>query len=412
MDIMRGVAVLGIFFINVFVFAQPSTALAFPQLWGDAVFWNTATWSINEIFLDGTMRGLFSILFGASALVFLSEVRLAEQGAAVIDRYYRRTILLLLFGVVHGFVLLNLHDVLYAYGLLGMFLFPLRNVDGRTLLICGAAFLTLASVHISTQGGGAGLHEAVPATLMSAEARAGFNVGAREHMQDEIALYLMDYPTIFFYQFDYVVSQESMVMYTTHLFDIGGMMLIGMALFKLGVLNGSRSALFYLALAVAGYAVGGGALRGYGVYQIYAADFDPGVLQTITNRTMYGMDRLAITLGHVGAIGLLCKASWAGVLTRPLAALGRMALTSYISHTVMSIFLFYGFGLGLFGTMQRLEIYLVALIVCAAQIVLSVVWLNRYRLGPLEWVWRSLIYGKPLPMKRTLPGASALDAAS
>ncbi|MBF0250066.1 MAG: DUF418 domain-containing protein [Alphaproteobacteria bacterium] len=399
LDVMRGVAVLGIYLINVFVFALPSTALALPQLWGDDVFWNTVTWSFSEIFVEGTMRGLFSILFGASALVFLSEAKMAEQGLAVVERYYRRTLLLLFFGVIHGFLLLNTLDVLYAYGLLGMFLFPLRRIGGFKLLAGGVALLALASVHVASLGEGSEpdaepVHEA-----MSGEAMANFEIAATEHMRDEIAIYHTDYPTIFFFQFSDVVNQESALMYSSHLFDIGGMMLVGMALLKLGVLNGSRPALAYLTLAVLGYCMGG-ALRGHGIQQIWAENFDPNMIQIMTTRPLYGMDRLAITLGHVGLIGLICKASWTGFLTRPLAALGRMALTNYIGQTVISIFLFYGFGFALFGTMERLELYGVAFAVWATQAAFSMAWLKRHRLGPLEWVWRSLIYGAPQPMKR------------
>jgi len=411
LDVMRGVAVLGIYLINVFVFGLPSAAIALPHLWGEAVALNTGVWAFSETFVEGTMRGLFSMLFGASALVFLSEARMAEHGLAVVDRYYRRTVLLIVFGVAHAFLLLNTLDVLYAYGLLGMFLFPLRRVGGYKLLAGGAALLALASVSVASLQEDAAGEPPAPYEAMGGEELAAFEDAARRIMQADVATYRTDYPTIFFQQLADAVSQQSELMYTSHLFDIGGMMLVGMALLKLGVMSGARPALLYAALAVFGYAAGG-ALRGYETYQIFASGFDPNMIEAMSARTAYGMDRLALTLGHVGAVGLLCKAAWAAFLTRPLAALGRMALTNYIGQSLISIFLFYGFGFALVGAFELYELYGVVLGVWAAQTAFSMVWLRHFRLGPLEWVWRSLIYGYRQPLRRvpTVPGV-ILDGA-
>ncbi|MCW8916773.1 MAG: DUF418 domain-containing protein [Magnetovibrio sp.] len=399
LDVMRGVAVLGIYLVNVFVFGLPSTAVELPHLLGEAVTLNTTTWAISGTFIEGSMRGLFSILFGASTLVFLSEARVAEQGLAVVDRYYRRTILLMLFGMIHGFFLLNTLDVLYAYGLLGMFLFPLRRLGGYTLLAGALALLALSSVHVMSLSTEAEPAPSETEVVLSPESYEKFKGAAYEHMATEIEIYRTDYLTIFSLQFEDVIDQESLTMYTNHLFDIGGMMLIGMAMFKLGVLSGARSMLLYLGLAVFGYSIGGG-MRGYGMYQVYAANFDPNMIQIVISRSFYDMDRLALTLGHVGVIGLICKAAWAKILTHPLAALGRMALTNYIAQTIISIFLFYGFGFGLFGAFERFELYGVVLFVWISLGAFSILWLKGFYLGPLEWVWRSLVYGTIQPLRR------------
>ena len=150
-------------------------------------------------------------------------------------------------------------------------------------------------------------------------------------------------------------------------------------------------------LAVLGFGVGG-FLRGADVYQIWALGFDPLTLVRLEEGDP-DLGRLPVALGHVGLIGLLCRWGRAGWLTAPLAATGRLALTHYISQTVFSIFVFYGLGLGLFGTLERWQLALICLGVWAFQIGFSVLWLQRYRHGPLEWLWRSLIYGRAQPMR-------------
>jgi len=128
LDVLRGFAVLGIFWVNIVVFGLPHGAYAYPTLFGTADELNLWTWAASEVFVEGTMRGLFSILFGASALIFLDEVRLGTGGVTVVERFYRRNLLLMAFGMIHAYFLLWPFDVLYAYGLFGLFLFPLRRV--------------------------------------------------------------------------------------------------------------------------------------------------------------------------------------------------------------------------------------------------------------------------------------------
>jgi len=114
----------------------------------------------------------------------------------------------------------------------------------------------------------------------------------------------------------------------------------------------------------------------------------------------YDISRLPVTLGHVGVIGLLCQYARFDRITNLLAAVGRLALTNYILQTVISIFLFFGFGLALFGVFERYELIYVCLGMWALQIIFSVRWLKYYKYGPLEWLWRSLIYGQPQPFRK------------
>lgn len=408
-DVLRGFAVLGIYWIGVAAFGLPYGANALPTLLGTASDLNLAVWASTEIFMEGAMRGLFSMLFGASALVFLDDARLSAGGPDLVDRFYRRNLLLILFGLVHAYLLLWPHDVLYAYGLLGMFIFPLRKTPALALFLAGFALQAVAHVEIDWAAFVDFLRgSAVPADLGAAlpaapgagstpEESARFLNWLRLQMEQDLQTYRSGYLDIFLAQAPEVAGQQSTVMYKRHVFEIGGMMLIGMALYRWGVLSGLRSARFYLLLGLVGLAVGGW-MRGADVYRAFALGFDPLAVAAM-EEVSYDLGRLPVALGHVGLIGLLCKWPRAGWLTRRLAATGRLALTNYLMQTVISITLFYGFGLGLFGYLERWQLALVCVAVWILQIGFSNLWLASFRYGPMEWVWRSLIFGRAQPMR-------------
>lgn len=423
-DVLRGLAVLGIYLVNVISFGLPYGAYPFPTLLGEAQQANIAFWAFSEVAVEGTMRGLFSMLFGASAMIFLSEAKLASSGLELVDRYYRRTLLLMLFGILHAYFLLWPYDVLYAYGLFGLFLFPLRKLKPATLLLIGCLILVVGDIEIyrTSPDTNADIssdildaaetleHQAPdsqePEVVAPDPAREAALARDKEwfretvlvEMEDDIALHRAGYNRIFTGQIPDVIDQHSTYIYNHHIFDIGGMMLIGMALFKLGILSGKRSLVFYLVMAVAGYLIGGMA-RVHSVYTELVHGFDLTGLET-SGGIDYDFGRLPVTLGHIGVIGLLCHFSRFDRLTRLLAAVGRLALTNYIMQTVISIFLFFGFGFSLFGVLERYELLYVCLGVWAFQIVFSVAWLKYYKYGPLEWLWRTLIYGQPQPFVR------------
>jgi uncharacterized protein len=402
-DVLRGFAVLGVWWIGVGAFGLPYGANALPTLLGTPSTLNLGLWGFTAVFMEGAVRGVFSMLFGASALIYLDEARLAREGLALVDRFYRRNLVLMAFGLVHAWLLLWPHDVLYAYGLLGLFIFPLRRVPPLVLLLIGVALQAVAALEIDwptvlgwlsgTPGAG---DPADPSAADLAES-ARFLGWLHAQMAQDIHTYRSGYLAIFGAQAGEVAAQQSTYFYQRHCFEIGGMMMIGMALYRWGVLSGRRPWWLYLLLALGGLAVGGW-LRGADLYQAYTLCFDPLTLARLKEGSL-DLGRLPVALGHVGLIGLLCRWGQAPWLTGPLAATGRLALTNYIGQTVIGITLFYGFGFGLFGRLERWQLALIFLAVAAVQIGGSVLWLRYFRYGPLEWVWRSLIFGRARPMR-------------
>jgi len=422
LDILRGFAVLGIFWINIIIFGLPSGGYALPSYLGNAVNANVSLWAFSEIMVDGAMRGLFSCLFGASALIYLSENRLIENGVRRVEYFYRRNMFLILMGLFHGYILLWPYDVLFSYGVVGLFLFPLRRLSAKTLIIIGCLLLIMSDITFPPSAKTDDLAPAKAQTTgLSSQTQSNtandkvttdtideteqqytksekYRLASVMNMEDDIKLHQSSYITIFRENVNTVIEQHSILMYTTHIFDIGSMMLIGMALLKMGILQGNRSRKFYLKLMLAGFIVGI-AIRGPSVYLEIFKEFVPDDPEH-PEELNFGFSRLPIMLGYIGLLMWLLKYRFFEKLLQPLAAVGKLALTNYISQTVISIIIFYGFGFGLIGYFERYQLAFLCILVWCLQIGFSIVWLRYYRIGPLEWLWRSAVYLKYQPLQK------------
>lgn len=407
LDVLRGLAVFGIFWINITIFGLPSGAYSLPSYLGEAVTANLTYWVSSELLVDGVMRGLFSCLFGASAMLYLSEHKLQQLGVARVEAYYRRNMILMLFGIIHAYVLLWPYEVLYAYGLIGLFLFPLRRLSPRVLIVIAVIFLVLSDITVMDFS-----HRDSSATKPFPDARQELsdnnNPAAEEQRQEYHELSLQDmkedierhrqsYLELFRDNLSTAFDQQTIYMYSVHIYDMGGMMLLGMALFQLGILQGKRARRFYFRLMLLGFGIGI-ASRLPSVLSELAQDFVPSNVDDpeIVN---FGITRLPLVLGYVGLVLWVLKQGWLPRLSRVLAQVGRMALTHYVMQTVLAIFIFYGFGLGLMGEFEHYQLAILCLLIYFLQAVMSVLWLRQFRYGPLEWIWRSAMYARWQPMR-------------
>ena len=178
------------------------------------------------------------------------------------------------------------------------------------------------------------------------------------------------------------------------------MMILGMALYKTGVLQAARSRAFYIRLTIAGFGLGL-IVNAYEAYRALSSAF--AVMSTFAQmQPTYHFGRLSVAVGYIGLLCLICRSDVLQAFTTRLALVGRMALTNYLMQSLICAVIFTGLGFGLLGDWQRIELYGVVIAIWAFQIWLSAFWLQRYRLGPLEWVWRALTYGSAPSIKRAL----------
>ena len=179
--------------------------------------------------------------------------------------------------------------------------------------------------------------------------------------------------------------------------DAPGMMLIGMAMLKLGIITAERDRKFYLLMILLGYGIGGtiNALSGY---YFARSGFDPGK-ERLAWILADEPGTLLVTGGHIGLVMLIVKSGWLKRLTSRLAAVGQMALTCYLATSLICTTIFEGYGFGLFAKLQRYQLLYVVFSVWLFLLIASPIWLRHFRFGPMEWVWRSLTYWRKQPMK-------------
>jgi uncharacterized protein len=197
-------------------------------------------------------------------------------------------------------------------------------------------------------------------------------------------------------------APETLTMHFGALLSFGlwrnlGLMLIGIALYRLGVVTGARPVGFYVRLMAVGYGVGL-PLAAIGAWDLLAHDFDVIRLHLISAHFNY-VGSVFMALGHMSVVLLVWKSGGRWVL-EPLARVGQMAFTNYIMQSLIGAVIFMGWGLGQFGAWSRLELTLLVLGVWALQLVVSPLWLKAFTMGPLEWVWRRLTYGTAPALRR------------
>lgn len=414
LDVLRGFAVLGIFWINIVYMGLPYGAGNLPTLIGNHDALNVFAWVINSLFIDGSMFALFAMLFGASALILLREEKLnTADGVDVVDRYYRRLFWLMVFGLIHSFILLWPLDILFSYAVLGLLLFPLRKLRPVNLLMLGLVLVVIGCLGLngdaedntntntdtaeqSLTSDTTSVNIAADITLGSLTEQALADTNAVNELKDELYKELAEnllarkqgYIELFKDNIALAVGQHTTNLYEDNIYDAGGMMLIGMALFKWGVLSGLRSSLFYLVLMFTGYGIAM-VMRYPFVSEFIAVGFEPGKTPG-ANHAFFFFARLPLALGHLGLVMLLLRMEWFKLPSAMLSAAGRMALTNFIMQTVFAIFLFYSFGLAMFGELERYQLSLIALTFALFQLGFSVLWLSKHNMGPLEWLWRWL----------------------
>jgi uncharacterized protein len=400
--------------MNITEFGLPN-AYDDPTNWGGAEGANLAVWRIMALFFEGTMRGLFTLLFGASALLFLERHLAHSRDLKAVDLYFRRTIWLIAFGIVNGYALLWDGDILFWYGVTGLLLFVFRNLSPRRLIAVAASVLLLQSAVTGFEWLGYSEIRAEARAAQIAQANAGLLTDAQREaiesyrvLNEEfkpalaaqermIAAVRDSYASAFGVISERTWHAHTSFFFTHGLLDSLGMMLLGMALYRLGVLTGAASTRTYLLLMALGYSLGL-TVNLYETNSLEASGFAVDAL--IRSYLTYDLGRTPMTLGHIGLIGLACRAASARGITRTFGAVGQMALTNYLAQSVICMFVFTGAGLALFGQLERHELYYVVAAIWITQLIWSPLWLGRFRFGPAEWLWRSLTYWRIQPMRR------------
>lgn len=388
LDVLRGFAVLGIFVINIQSFAMFGTTYFNPTYYGMLDGSGYAVWYLSHLLADQKFMTIFSLLFGAGIVLFSS--RKDDSGQSARRCHYRRMGWLVLFGLVHAYFIWE-GDILFLYGICGLWVYPFRRVRPSRLIVVGLVVLAIGSALALGSG--------LSSQFWPEEQRTEFIEQSWQPPPEDLAEATSayggrDYWKQVSHRAPNVVMWQTFVLLFWGVWRAGGLMLIGMGLYKLGVISAARSRRSYLIMvALAGV---GMAVVAYGVRQRFAHEWEPFYSFFIATQYNYWAS-LLVSGGYIGAVMLVCKSDALRRFTRPFAAAGRMAFSNYIGQSLIAFFIFYGTGLGYYAEIGRMGQVAIVAAVWVLQLIVSPIWLQRFRFGPLEWLWRSLTYGKRQP---------------
>ena len=391
-DVVRGFALLGILMMNIQSFALIDAKYMNPMAQGELSGLSYGLWWFAHVFFDSKFMTIFSLLFGAG--IVLMWERAKESGRKTTGLHYRRMFWLLVIGLLHAYLLWH-GDILVTYALCGMLVYWFCGLKPRWLFPIGVVLLLIGSgLSVLT-----GLSLPFMSDADKLEMVTSWNPPA-EKVQENLETYRGGWLKQLPHRSTTAFMMETFLFLFLFFWRAGGLMLIGMGLFKLNVFSAQRSGRFYAMGAIVGFAAGL-ALVIRGVQQNHAHDW------TMEYSFFFGIQynywgSLFVSFAYICIIMLICqKAIW-NWFRESLAAVGQMALTNYLAHTIVCTTIFYGHGLGWFGYMDRLQLVGVVLSIWILQLILSPLWLVRFRFGPFEWMWRSLTYWKLQPLRKVV----------
>jgi uncharacterized protein len=407
LDIVRGVAVMGILAMNIVAFAMPFPAYLNPMAYGMESGADLVSWAVSFVLIDGKMRGLFSFLFGASILLVIARAEAANAPAEAIQ--FRRMAWLLLFGLAH-YYLVWFGDILSLYAALGMLAWFFHHKPPGALIRWGVA-LVLAQALLFAGFAWTFFDVAAAAASPGADAtvladwramKTDFTAPGSEELAKTLALHRGSYGGMVVHRLT-----DGLFEPLTGLFLFGletlGYMLLGMAALKTGFLAGAWSDRSYRRVAAIGLAI---SIPLYALlaWWLWRDGFSVPMLFALSMTATIPL-RPVMVVAIAALVILATRRN--GWVTDRIAAAGRAAFTNYLGTSLVMTTLFYGHGLGWFGSLGRVELWLVVIAAWSVMLLWSKPWLDRFRYGPFEWLWRSLARWELQPMRKAPAPAAA-----
>jgi uncharacterized protein len=419
LDSLRGIAVLGILLMNIPGFGLPHIRVEDYTINNESGL-NYYVWYVfGPGVLEGSQRAIFSMLFGAGTLIFISRLEKRTAGLMPAELFFRRQLWLLVFGLFNAFVLLWFWDILYHYAICGMILFAFRRLKPKHLFLAAAVCLLLITARenrgLYRQKGIIAKGERIAAldtSKMKLSEEQKERLAAMEGIKErskpesrkkeaekEVKQITGDYASLYEKRSNQSAEGEMQAMYYFLIWDILLCMFLGMAFFKLGILQGDAKTSVYAWMTVIGLGVGL-PLSYLFLQPDIVNKFNDFIIIKARVFKFYEIQRIVHSIGIFGLIMLMYKSGWFKWLFALMRPVGRMAFTNYLLQSLICGLIFYGIGFGLFGQLQRYELYYVVISVWIFEIILSHIWMHYFSYGPFEWLWRSLTYWKKQPFIR------------
>lgn len=397
LDILRGFALFGILVMNIQAFAMIAAAYINPPAVAPTGTAEYAIWLVSHVFFDKKFITLFSMLFGAGIVLMTQRAQAAGNGALAL--HYRRMLWLLVIGLIHAY-LIWYGDILTAYALIGMVAVFMRHWSPRRLVIAGIVLLALQQAVFALIGAGITMLPPEEIAIIADESW----LANGSYALAEIEAYRGSYAEQLAMRVEQSLGMQLFGIPTEMFFYLLGVMALGMAAFKSGLMTGEWSNRAYARLAVTGLALGL-PLVGLGVVMNGNAGWEM-TFSLYFGRMPNTLAAPLVALAYT-ALVILAARRFGPAMQALFAPVGRMAFSNYLAQSVICTLIFYGHGLGLFMEVGRVGQILIVLAIWFAMPLWSRAWLARFRFGPAEWLWRSLVYRKAQPMLRRASLAAA-----
>lgn len=401
LDAVRGFAVMGILLLNIVDMGMPGYAYVDPNFYGGADGANWWTWATMYVLFDGKMRGLFTMMFGASTLLIAE--RAFAKGESPARVHFARMASLFVFGMIHAYLIWS-GDILVLYAICGAAMFFAWRLQTRTLLLITVALLTaklaleLTSYsYLHTLEQRAAEPDASAATVKEWNAFVAAAAPPVNTIPEELAAYRGTWMETQRARAAFAVVMQTGVS-PLSVPDTLALIAFGMALFRSGFFSGDWARRDYWRVVLAGFGVTVPLYIPL-VQWIDTTSFSPVTLGA-TEAIHLTLLRPLMSMAWASLVILFVTSGAFPALTARLSASGRMAFSNYLGTSILVTTFFYGYGFGWFGYLSRIALYWVVFAIWALILLWSKPWLDRFRYGPFEWLWRSLARGKWAKMKK------------
>lgn len=379
LDLLRGFAVLGILIMNITNFSHVNVAYMNPTIGAGLEGYNQYFHAFNYIFADTRFMSIFSILFGAGVVLFTTNAELKGKNAGVLQ--LKRMFWLLMFGFVHAYLIWE-GDILVTYAICGCLIFLLRKKSIQALLIMSIIlFIVPLTFNLMTYYG---------LTMDELESTFAFFHPSSEQIATEIKIMQGSFLEQMPIRLENAIEFQTFVFLIETFWRTTSLMLLGMILYRKGVLSADKSISYYNKMILIGFGIGL-IVSLMGLNQSYNSEWSGAYVMTIGANYKI-VSGLFMTIGYIGFVMWCFKKGIFKKLQNRLQATGRMAFTNYIGMSIICTLIFNGHGLGLYGTLDRLQQFLIVGAIWVLILIVSPLVLKKYRFGPLERLWRKLTY--------------------
>ena len=377
LDLIRGVAILGILIMNITSFSQIGMAYLNPKLGAGIEGINGWIHSFAFLFADMRFMSVFSILFGAGMMLFVQNIE--QKGLKPIKYHYKRMFLLLGFGLIHAH-LIWMGDILVPYAICGCLVFLIRNWSSKALVAMASIFFMIPIV----------MNLLMYCTLSPSELGEIYGGIWNPESSNEIQAYQSSYLGQMEARSQGAYYLETSQLLSEGLWRYSAMMITGILLFRLEWFKAIKGGAYYLRFGLV-FLITGLVISASGLYLSYERLWEGAWSMTVGHQFTY-IASFFMALSYISILVFWSTVDRGRVIQNLLKKVGRMAFTNYIMSSIVCTFIFYGHGLGYFAQFDRAQQWGVVLFVWVLILLLSNWVMRRYRQGPLEFIWRKLTY--------------------